>query len=147
MAVATFRAEKVFMHVVFLVARVTRGGSVPVLGFRFVAGVTLGIEVFAGKNEIGQLVVEAGLVQTNDVGVPAFMIRMAVSARPPIGASIFTVKTETVIYVSGDIFVAIEAQRSLLRPLERLVTGITVFFEFGMPFDDFAGHHQGFNLG
>ncbi len=78
-------------------------------GARFVASVAFGVEVLACKYEVGDLVIETRLVQTDDVGVPPFMVRMAIRARSPFRASVFAMKTEPIVYVCRNIFVTIEA--------------------------------------
>lgn len=113
----------------------------------FVAVGTIGLVMFANEPEIGEFVLKGFLVELNDIGVPAFMICMTVSAVLVPGGVVEAVIATVAVIIGRDIFVAVEAKRALLGTLEGLVTGTAFGLVFRMTLDHVARHDQRFNLG
>ena len=77
MAARAFRAETFFVDVILYVTGNTLAGSVPVFIVRFVTVHTGRFEMFAKQLEIGEDMIEAILIQPENVAVAALMICMA----------------------------------------------------------------------
>lgn len=81
-------------------------------------------------------------VQQDNVGFSALVVGVAMPAFAAAGCNRLSVKPRFRFDVFGDVLVAIQAELSLPGFRERLVAGIAVFFEFRVPLNDVAGHHQ-----
>jgi len=147
MAIAAFGAHCLAMDVVRFMAGKALGLCLTMFRARFMTIRTGCLRVLAEQCEVRYIVVKIGLVELHDIGIPAFMIRVAVGTGFATGPAIKAVKTGFRFDVCADVLVTVHAQRTLFRALESLVTVTALGLEFGMTLDDVTGHDQCFNLG
>ena len=117
------------------------------LDIRFVAGIAFCVEVLACKGKVGGIVVEGALVQLHDVGIAPLVIGVAARTVRVQCMRILAVVAATRVDVRCDVFMAIQAERPLVRSPESQVTVAALRFVLGVTFDDVARHHQCLDLG
>ena len=144
--IATFGPHGVIVNIIFNVARVALGLGIAKLCLGFMATAAIHIGMISFQSKVRVLVIEQLLVQYNDYGIPSLMVRVAVRAIVEPGILEQAVKTGDIADIKGDVFVAVEAQRTLLFTIECLMAGIAIRLVFGMPCNDLARHDQGFDL-
>jgi hypothetical protein len=105
------------------------------------------LSVLSQQLEISKCMVERFLIQLDDVGVPSFMIGMAIGAGVFPGVFEQTMEADSLLDIDGDLFMAVEAQGALIATVESLVAGGTLRFEFRMALDHFPWHDERFNAG
>jgi len=145
MAVHTFRPKTVFVYVIFEVAADTIARGLAMLNVRNVTADTRSLGVLAKQLEIREIMVECVLVQTKNVGISTFVIRVAGGTFIASDSIRSSVKTCAIGDIAGNILMTIKAERSLLSPVEQLVAGRTFCFELCMALYNIAGHHQRLN--
>lgn len=135
------------MRIIFLMAgiAVARRLTMFVIGGMAVCAFVFG--VLAEQWEVGELVIKIRLVETHDVGITALVVRVAVCTAVLADTLELAMKARRTIDICGDIFVAVEAERTLSAAFESLVAGFTLTFVLGMTLDDLARHDQRFDLG
>ena len=111
------------------------------------AGIAVGLEVFAGQRKVGEVMVEGALIELHDIGIPPFVIGVAFCAVGVLRTRIPTMEAMPGIDVHGNRLMAVEAELALLRTLESQVAVAAFGFVLRMTFDDVARHHQRFDLG
>lgn len=90
--VATLCAQRVRMRVVLLVARETVARCVTMSDFRCMAAAALAIGVTSDQGKVRVIVIEVTLIEPDDIGIPAFVVRVTVCTRRPARTSILTMK-------------------------------------------------------
>jgi hypothetical protein len=145
--IATRRAQRPAVRIVFFVTRVAIVRRVAVLLVSGVARGAFTFGVFAEQWKVREFVVEVSFVELHDIGVAALVIGMTprtgglpCSPRPSVEAGGF-------LDVLGDVLVAVKAQRALFAPLELLVAQATLALVLRVALDQFTRHDQGFDLG
>jgi len=96
--------------------------------------------------EIRQLVVEAVAVQLHDIGIAAFVIRVALFAFLFAQSLHTTVESLFLGQILVDVFVAIQAEAILIGLAEAFVATRALGFVLCMPGDNFARHNQRLDL-
>lgn len=81
-------------------------------------------------------------IELNDVGVAAFVVRVARAASLRFLPS---VKTSLVAKVGAHVFVTLTAQRVLRLTIESAMATVALRFGFGVPKNDFARGKHGLN--
>lgn len=135
------------MVIVFLVAGVAGGRSLPVFGFGFVTGFALdllGVRMRAVKGKISLQVVERQFVDRGDVFGPAFVLGVAFFTLALFLQS--SVKAALLCDVGAHVLVTVLAELRLCGFVEALVASGAVLFPFGMAFDNLPGHERRFNI-
>ena len=146
MTVGTLGAHGFAVNVVLFVTRKTRRRRIPVLVFSLVTVRTLRLHVLPVQREIGQRVVKIGLVETNNVRVATFMVRVAVSAFSCACISGQTVKPALCVKIAGNVFMAVKAKLTLFTAFKFLVAVAAFRLEVRVPGNDLAGHDERFYL-
>ena len=86
--------------------------------------------------------IEGVLVEINDREIPSFMVSVAICTDAGSGIVEKPVEACPIIDIDFNVFVTVEAQRPLLAPVERFVTGRALRFISGMWFGYWPGHNQ-----
>lgn len=92
-------------------------------------------------------VVEGVRIEQDDIGIPAVVIGVAVSALRLVDGRVFAMKPPLVIDIGGDRFVAGETKVTLRFIVEQIVTAGAVPLKLGVPFDQRSRHNQLGNIG
>ena len=144
--VTTLCPHRIGVRVVLLVAGEAVARRVTVANIRRVTICALPVRVMSDQLKIGLVVVEVALVETNDIGVPAFVVRVTVCTGRPARASILAVKPGLCVDIACDLFVTIEAQRALLAAFEAQMTVGALFLVFGVCLYYLTRHDQRLEL-
>jgi hypothetical protein len=99
------------------------------------------VDMLAAKNEVRIGVIEALLVQRNDIRRPSLVLGMALAAGL-LRRGCATMKAGLCCGVASDVLVAIEAQRILLLLPEGLMALAALGLDVRVALDNLAGHHQ-----
>ena len=105
------------------------------------------LRMTAEQLEVCDVVIEALLAQTDDICIPTQVIYVAACTAIFIRFREKAVKSDSVANIACDIFVADQAQPSLLAAIECEVAGATFCFDIRVPFDDLARHNERLDLG
>lgn len=119
------------------------------LAVAFVRHMTVGafrIDVRTGQREIREYVIENLRVQPDDIRITTFVVRMAGRAIFRSGVFRAAVISEPRTHVRLHALVTVQAQLPLSLPREGDMTVVTLGFEIGVAGDDFAGHHESFEI-
>jgi hypothetical protein len=146
-AIGADRAHGVVVNVVLLVTGITVCRRIANPLFCNMAVGTDDFSVLSQQLEISKCMVERFLIQLDDVGVPSFMIGMAIGAGVFPGVFEQTMEADSSLDIDGDLFMAVEAQGALIATVESLVAGGTLRFEFRMALDHLPWHDERFNAG
>lgn len=143
MAGLAFTPEAAVMRIVTLVTVVAcrRCLAESLAGFVTIAAV--GLEVDALQLEVRQCVIEGFLVEADDVGIAALVIRVAGRAVAVTRLGIAAVITDEAIDIGGNVFMAIQALTALLRTIEGNVTRTAFGLDLGVRGHDLTRHDQG----
>jgi hypothetical protein len=79
-------------------------------------------------------------IQTEDVGLPASMLRVAIPAGCVANLGVPPVKTTLKLLVVRNHVVTVEAQFALSDPVKAPMAGVTVRFVFGVSASQFSRH-------
>lgn len=134
MTIGAGASQFAFMLIVFLVAAVTIGGRLTILGFRLVASLTLDllrVGMGALEREVRPLMGEGQFCDRRNVLRSALVVRVAFLAFPLLFET--PVRSLLLRDVRTNVFVTILAEGILRRLVESLVALGAVFFPFGMP--------------
>ena len=97
------------------------------------------------QGKVCQLMMKGLWIELDNVFVTAFVIGMAGLATG-LGIDLHqTVITFFRLHILGNLFVAIQAKLTLIFLAEQPVTIVAIVFVLGVPFNDLAGHDQGFD--
>ena len=135
------------MHIVRFVAAVAVLRGVAELDARVMATVTLRFGVVTNQRKIRAVMIEAQPVELYDVGIASFVVGMTYEAGAAAGSPVAAMETKIHLYVSRDVLMTAQAQRTLFTAIECLVAGVAVSLEFRVPLDNLARHDQGLDLG
>jgi len=113
MAIATLGTHRFTMDVVRLMAGEAFGLRLAMLCARFMAIGTRRLDVLAEQGKVRHVVIKPGLIELHDIGIPTFVIGVAVGAGLATGSAVKTVKTGPRFDVGIDVLVAVQAQRTL----------------------------------
>lgn len=140
-------SQRTAMDIVVRVARATARRGVPI---RFVRCMT----VTAGRAQVGPqqrevcvIVIEDAGIDRHDVGVPAFVIRVADNTFVAQGGIEFTVESGFCFPVVADVIMAFNTQSRMRQVRLHIVAGVAFALDFCMALDYPARHYQFFNAG
>ncbi|MFM9882357.1 MAG: hypothetical protein ACKVQT_04960 [Burkholderiales bacterium] len=91
------------------------------------------------QREIGLIVIEAPLIEHDDHGSSAFVIRMTAAASPRRNAS---VEAALITNIYGHVLVAVLAKLVLRGPIERNMAATAIGFELGVPKNEGPRHED-----
>ena len=99
-------------------------------------------QVRVTQREVGQVVCEAGLVESRDVRVAPVVLRVATTTLSAARCGHATVITGLAADVLRNVLVAVQAERGLSLTVGSIMAGGAIFFAAGMCLGDRAGHDQ-----
>lgn len=99
------------------------------------------------EDKVGQRVIERLAIQTDDVEVPALVVRVAVSAGLPQSLWMLAVETALGRAIRPDRLVTVEAEVGLRLFAEGLVARVAGCLELGMSLDQRSRHDQALEQG
>jgi hypothetical protein len=146
MAVAAGRAHRLFVDVVFSMTVRARRWRLPMTLTGTVAALAFCFAVLSDQIEIGELMIEAVLIEAEDISVAPQMVCVAVPALLVADVRMPAVKPLACTDIKGNVFVAIEAKTPLRFLVKGLVTGGTFGLELGMTLSDRTRHYQGLEV-
>ena len=142
MAVAAAFTEVAVVHVLFAVTRDAVRVRISVMRLGRMAAFAIRGRVTAQQGEIGRRVVERIRVQPDDVRIATFVLGVTGGAFDRGHRLGTAVEPEPSVDVVVDLRVAIQAQRSLRRTCERLMTRRAFILVFGVTGDNRPGHQN-----
>ena len=96
----------------------------------------------AAQRKIGLDMIEGRFIETDDVGVAAFMIGVATGTFPILNAVDAAVKSLPLLDIGADRLMAVHAERALGDVVEHGVAFGAVIFDVRMGCDHRPRHHQ-----
>ena len=143
MTIGARASQFAFMLIVFLVAAITIGGRLAILGLGFVASLALDllrVGMGALEREVRPLMIEGLFRDRCNILRSAFVVCVAFLAFPlPLESP---VRSLFLLDILANVFVAILAEGILRRLVEPLVAFRAVFFPFRMAFDHLPRHQR-----
>ena len=134
------------VRLIVLVAVGTSRWRIAILYVRFVTVGTLRFLVRAEQFEICKTVIKSRFVNNHNNGVTSYVFGMTGGTLVGLNFSALAVESCFGLDIGCDVLMAIEAQKFLTLFVKHLVAICALGFEFRMPCNDLAGHHQGLNV-
>lgn len=140
-------AELALMRLILLVACHAHGACVAELLAGRMTGGASQRRMRIVQRKVGALMIKLRRHELHDVGIAAlvFGVTALTLRRGYIGQA--SVKAIALLYVGGNVFVAIHTQRGLSDAIGAVVAVSTFALEFGVRIRHLARHEQGFEIG
>jgi len=121
--IATLRAGKTIMHVVFTVTGNAIRRGLAVLRPCLMAAIAGDFPVAPEQWEVGEVVIKSIFVEGDNRKPTPFVIRVAICATAVPRLTEATMKSDRLFYVSADVFMTRNAKCSLLASRKQFMTG------------------------